>query len=171
MAREASGPPYRVAYTVTADGVIDASRLMMQRTFRWMTAAGWLVAAAGLLVTILGEPGPGIGLVAAGLFLAVVINLRSFRRWSLRRRGLSTLGTTVELTIGEDGVAMATAHSSGRIAWSGLTDVREDAKTVLFVRGRLALAWAPADAFGGTDRRLEILGFSRAQVASASPTT
>ena len=58
---------------------------------------------------------------------------------------------------GEGGVDFASPQATGRIAWAALTDVREDARTVVLLRDRILVAYAPVAAFGPPERRAEVV--------------
>jgi hypothetical protein len=164
-------PPYRIVFTVTEDAAIDASRFAGARMWRLMAVAALLIVACGLIATFLDEPAAGVGLLAAGALLALTSVWRAPTRWLLRRRSRSAFGTRLELSIGDTGLDVTSAHASGHRDWTGLTEVREGRKSVLFMRDRLAVAYAPLEAFGTPARRHQILAYARAKMASGRAVT
>ena len=67
-------------------------------------------------------------------------------------------------------VAKPQARSSKRDPWTSLTEVRANTRTVLFVRDRLLLAYAPAESFVTSTERDAVVAFSRMKIVAARAT-
>ena len=162
-----SGPSHRVSYTVTVDGLVDAARLAHSGTRNKILLLAAAAAVIGLVFLVLSPTGSGLLLVFFGVAMTVLIVLRAPERWFVARRAGSVVGTPVRLVVDDAGIEAATPSATGRLAWSGLTEVRADDRAVVFLGGRVLASWAPADAFGPPERREEIVAFARARIAAA----
>ncbi len=164
---DGGGPPYRVAYPITADAAIDAARLVMAPLRRRMTIVALVALALGVVLCLAGDWTFGPAVAMFGLLALGMTVLRGPERWLINRRGRSVIGGTSQLVLGKDGVDFASPQASGRILWSALTAVREDARTVVLLRDRILVGYAPAAAFGTPERRAEIVAYTRAQIEAA----
>jgi hypothetical protein len=160
-------PSYRVDYVISADAFIDASRLAQapMRTRLLLLCA--VVAVAGLVMLVLAPTGPGLMLVLFAVILTLLTVARAPERWVVRRQAGDVIGGPVRLVIGPEGISVATPTAEGRIAWSALSEVREDDRTVIFLRGRFLASYAPAEAFGSPARRAEIVAFARRRIGAS----
>ena len=165
------GPPYRVVYPITADAAIDAARLVMAPLRRTMLAISLAALGGGVLLTVAGDGRLGPGLALFGVLTIALTVFRGPERMVVNRRAGSLVGGSAELVFGEAGLDVVSPQATGRIAWSALTEVREDARCVVALRDRTLVSWAPVAAFGSAERRAEIVAFARAQIASASART
>jgi hypothetical protein len=68
---------------------------------------------------------------------------------------------------GQDGVEFASPQASGRILWSAMTAVREDARTVDLLRDRILVGDAPTAAFGPPERPAGIVACPGAMIEGA----
>lgn len=159
-------PPYLVAYTVTIDGLVDAVRLAQSGTRNRILLLAAAAAIIGLVLLVLSPSGSGLLLVLFGTVMTLLLVSRAPERWFVARRAGSVVGTPVRLVIGVDGIEAATPSATGRLAWSGLTEVRADDRAVVFLGGRLLASWAPADALGSPVHREEIVAFAQARIAA-----
>lgn len=160
------GPPYRISYTVSVDGLVDAARLAHSGTRNRILLLAAAAAVVGLVFLVVSPTGSGLLLVFFGVVMTLLLVLRAPERWYVGRRAGSVVGTPVRLVIDVDGVEATTPAASGRIAWSGLTHVRADERSVVLLGGRVLASWAPADALGSPERREEIVAFARARIAT-----
>jgi hypothetical protein len=158
-------PSYRVNYVISADAFIDASRLAQAPMRARILLLCAVVAVAGLVVLVLVPGGPGLALVLFAVILTALTVARAPERWVVGRRAGDVIGGSVSMVIGADGISVATSMAEARIAWSALSEIREDEKTVVFLRGRLLASYAPAAAFGSPERRAEIVAFARRRMA------
>jgi hypothetical protein len=165
---DGAGPPFRVDYPITADAAIDAARLAMAPLRRRMTFLSLAALACGAGLVLLGDWTFGPALVMFGLLTLALTVIRGPERWLINRRGRSVIGGTSELVFGQDGVDFASPAATGRIVWAAMTDVREDARTVILLRDRILVGYAPVAAFGPPERRAEIVAYIRARLEAAT---
>lgn len=163
------GPPYRVVYPITADAAIDAARLVMAPLRRRMMVIAVAALAGGVVLTVAGDGRIGPGIALFGLLAIALTVLRGPERMLVNRRGGSLLRGHAELVFGEAGVDFASPQAAGRVAWSALTGVVEDARSVVLLRDRALVGYAPTAAFGPPERRAEVVAYIRAQIAAARP--
>ncbi len=135
---------------------------------RRMTFLSLVALAAGAVLVLVGDWTFGPALVMFGLLTLALTVIRGPERWLINRRGRSVIGGTSELVFGEDGVDFASPQATGRIAWAAMTDVREDARTVVLLRDRILVAYAPVAAFGPPERRAEVVAYIRARLEAAA---
>jgi hypothetical protein len=162
-----AGPPYRVVHPITADAAIDAARLVMAPLRRRMALISLAALAAGIALTVAGDGRFGPGIALFGILTLGLTVLRGPERWLVNRRAQGIVGGFSELVLGDDGVAFASPQAAGRIPWSAITQVREDARSVVLLRDRVLVVFAPAAAFGPPERRAEIVAYARAKIAAA----
>jgi type IV secretory pathway TrbD component len=160
-------PPFRISYTVSVDGLVDAARLAHSGTRNKILLLAAAAAVVGLVFLVLSPTGSGLLLVFFGVVMTLLIVLRAPERRFVARRAGPVVGTPVRLVVDVDGIEATTPAASGRLAWSGLTDVRADDRSLVFLGGRVLASWAPADAFGSPERREEIVAFARARISAA----
>jgi type IV secretory pathway TrbD component len=160
-------PPYNVAYTVSVEGLVDAARLAHSGTRNRILLLAAAAAVVGLVFLVLAPTGSGLLLVFFGVAMTLLLVLRAPERWYVGRRAGSVVGTPVRLVVDDAGIEATTPAATGRLAWSGLTEVQADDRAVVFLGGRVLASWAPADAFGPPERREEIVAFARARIAAA----
>ena len=170
-----SNARYRLQYEMRADAMIDAVHLHQSGIYRLVTFAVALMLLSALILAAMASAFADLrwlllvaGLLAAwGTLTLVVARGRRLLRWGVRRNARSVLGGTVELMLGDDGITTTARYSSGFVPWSQLTGVREDERTVLFVRDRVLLGYAPSTAFASAEHRAAVLRFAREQIERA----
>lgn len=159
---------YELSFEMTAEGILEASKLLQRRQYLLVGAAGVAELAASVLMFVFGSDPVLASLVGLfGLLSLAFTQMPAILRWRIRRLARSVLGTTAKVEIDSTGFTFSNEQSSGHVEWSGLTAVRESDKIVLVMRDRLPYAWLPASAFGSPERRDEIVSFMRAQIAAA----
>jgi hypothetical protein len=161
------GPPYRVSYPVTADAAIDAARLAMAPLRRRMTFVSLGALVFGVVLCLAGDWTFGPAIVMFGLLTLALTILRGPERWLVNRRGRSLLGGSAELVFRDEGVDFATPQASGRVAWSALTEARDDERSVILLRDRILVGYAPVVSFGPPERRAEIVDYIRERITTA----
>jgi hypothetical protein len=163
-----SGTPlYVISFTITSTTALDAARLFSARFFARYVAVLLVVLVAGLAIAALGNPEVGVWLSLLSLFLLATARLPPLERWMLGFQMRSVIGGESELFISEEGLHYRNPIVSGDIAWSALTEVRENEKTVVFMRDRLLAAYAPSSAFATPAQREEAVAFARSKIATA----
>ncbi len=163
-----AGPPYHVVYPITADAAIDAARLVMAPLRRRMTVLAVAALAGGIVLTVAGDGRFGPGLALFGILALALTVFRGPERMLVSRRAGSLVGGSAELVFGEAGLDVVSPQAAGRVAWSALTDVREDARCVVLLRDRMLVSYAPVGAFGSPERRAEAVAYARAHIAAAA---
>jgi hypothetical protein len=164
------GPRYRIHYIVTGETATDAAKLAYRSLYRWIRLGGAAVIVTSALLFIGGLTVFAVIL----LFLSVaslLIATDPVQRWFTRREGRSIFGSTLELEIDDDGLHASGITGSGVVPWSGMTEVRQDARTVLFMRDRIPIGYIPSAAFESPAQRAEIVEFALGRVASAQERT
>jgi hypothetical protein len=163
-----SAPAYVIRYTQSFNAAIEAGRLLQARFLRWyyvVFGAGLLV---GALIALTNLP-IGIGIMFFCAMMLLTTQLAVMDRLFGRRQARSVLDQTIELTLGDDGISWDGPTGTAHFPWIAITDVRANARTVIFVRDRLLLAYAPASAFASAGERAAAIVYSRRQIADAEP--
>ena len=161
-------PRYEIEFEMTADGIAEASKLFQRRQYLLIGAAGvFELAIALVLIAVGAELLIALMVGVVGLFSLALTQTPAILQWRIRRMARSILGTSAKAEVDSAGFTFTNEQSSGRVEWSGLTEVRENDRVVLLMRDRLPYAWIPVSAFGSPDRRDEIVGFMRTRIAAA----
>lgn len=172
-------PRYAVTFEISPEVMSDASRLFLARMYRLWAVACLLIAGSGVVVVIAGATFNntealvfvGWALVAWGILLLGVSQLRALDRWFLRRQLGAMVGQPAELTLSDHALTFTTPVAESTIRWDQVTGVMEYDRIVVFHRDRILLAYAPASAFEAPRQREEIIAFARAQIATATSQT
>lgn len=159
-------PVFVVQYTITAGASVDAMRLAQARLFRVHAIGDSFVIATGLIGFATGYSWAFVFTVA-GVLLLIESRTSFLQRWIVARRGRSVIGQVGEMTIGHDGIAFRMPHAQGLIAWSALTGVLADRRSVAFVRDRMLSAYIPSTAFASRAEQDELVVYSRSRIAAA----
>lgn len=159
-------PAYVIRYIQTFDEAIEAGRFFHARLLRWYYAvlgAGLLV---GVLIALTNLP-LGLPIVFACGTLILMMRFAVAERLTGRRQARSVLDRPFELALGDVGISCNGPMGTGQIPWTAITEVRANARMVLFVRDRLLVAYAPASAFALAEARAGVIAYSRRQIANA----
>ena len=162
-----STPPWVVRFTITPTAAIDAARLFSARFLSRYVAVLIVVLVVGLAIAAFGNPRVGVSLSLVSLFLLATARLPPLERWMIGLQMRSLIGGESELVIGEDGLQYRNPMASGDIGWSALTEIRENEKTVVFMRDRLLASYTPSSAFASPAQRAEAVAFARTKIAAA----
>ena len=158
-------PPFVVQNTITAGASVDAMRLVQARLFRVHAIGDAFIIVAGLVGVATGYSG-AFAFIVAGVLLLIESRTSFLQRWFVARRGRSVIGQFGEMTIGHDGVAFRMPNAQGLIAWSALTGVLVDRRSVAFVRDRILSAYIPSTAFASRAEEDELVKYSRGRIAA-----
>jgi hypothetical protein len=162
-------PKFVLRYVMTADELVAANRLFNRRIYRLQIAGGVVLLVAGVAASLVsGDPATGFGLVVGGALITFLATVDAPTRWLTRRRARSILGSTIELRLGKYGLAYLSELTSGETPWSALSEIRDDGKTILFLRDRILVAFAPASAFASNEQRQEVIAYARRQIAEGA---
>jgi hypothetical protein len=158
---------YALAYLQSFETALEAGRFFQARTLRWTYALSIVGVLAG---AVLATQDLSIGLALA-MFCALMLVLNRFAlmdRWFGRRRARSVLGRRVELILSDDGIDWTGPQATSHVPWGSITEVRSNARTVLFVRDRLLLAYAPSAAFASAHEQADVVAYAQRQIKAAS---
>jgi hypothetical protein len=163
--QQPDAPRYVIRFKQSFDSALEAGRFFQARVYRLV----YIGFGAGLAlggVMFLFNPTAGIFIVAfSGLFL-IVTRLDLLDRLIGRRRARSVLDQPIQLSLGEQGILWEGPLATSNIPWTSLTEVRSNERTVLFVRDRLLVAYAPAASFATAEEQAEVVAFSRERIAA-----
>jgi YcxB-like protein len=167
-------PPISVQYTMTADDLVDGQRLAQRPFRRFEAAVGAVLGISGLGLILSGSPGLGGGLILLGsVDLAILAAGRPLERFWMRRRASPLIGSECEVSLTDDGVLFRHGGTNGHIAWSDLTRIAEDPRTLAFASGGVLRLGIPKRAFR-SDADLDAFrreAIGRMAAAQASPGT
>lgn len=169
-------PRYAVTFEMTPEVISEAARLSQAKMYRVWAAACLLIAASGVVVVIAGANFTNAGglvvvgwaLVAWGVLLLAVSQLRALDRWFLRRQLGAVVGQRAEMTLSDHALTFVTPVAESTIRWDQVTSVVQSDRIVVFQRDRILLAYAPASAFEAPHQREEMIAFARARIATAT---
>jgi hypothetical protein len=172
MQDQAAGPPraaaprYVIRYTQSFDTAIDAGKFVQARFLH----AYYLVFGIGLVVgafVLFVDLFFGIFILMFSALMLITTRLAVLDRLIGQRRARSVLDQPIELDIGDDGIVWHGPQGTSHFPWSSLTEVRSNEGTVIFVRDRLLIAYAPAASFSGAAEQAEVVAYSRDRIAAA----
>lgn len=163
-AADGDEPPFRIAYQLTADAAMDATRLVTGDMRRRMTYVALGAVAAGVVITLLGEWVFGPMVAIFGLMTYAMWTMRAPERWLLSRRFRGMLDGPSVIEIGEGGLDLSNPRGNGQVPWWAVHDIRANERTVVFLRQEGIVAFAPAEAFGSPARLERIVAFAKARV-------
>jgi hypothetical protein len=166
QAANASPPAYVIRFVQSLDEAIEAGRFFQVRFWRWLFASSGAGLLIGALIAV-GNLPVGLPIVFACGMLILTIRLAIPERLVGRWRARSVLDRPFELSLGDEGIAWNGPTGTGHIPWTAITEVRANARTVLFVRDRLLVAYVPASAFSLAEERAGVIAYSRRQIANA----
>ncbi len=160
---------FSVHFVLLADDAIDAVVLMRSRVRDLITILFGLGLALGVFLTLVGNPSPGLGLAFAAAAVLLLIRTRVLTRWLTERQARSVLGLRQQIVITETGLQYESPLAKGEIPWAALTEVRENERTVAFVRDRMVVSYIPTSAFTSPAVREQIVRYARARIAASQP--
>ena len=159
-------PAYVIRYKQTFDTGLEAGRFFQTGLYRRV----YLASGAGLLVGgLLMSQNLSLGLTVLlfSAFMLVTTRFAVMDRLFGRRQFKSVIGRTIVLTLGDDGILWEGPQATSHIPWSSITEVRANPRTVLFVRDKMLLAYAPTASFATPSERAAVIAYSQRQIASA----
>jgi hypothetical protein len=164
-----SAPPaYVIRYIQSFGAAVEAGRLLQARFLRWYYVVFGTGLVVGALIALTRLP-IGIGVIFFCAMMLLTTQFAVMDRLFGRRQVRSVLDRPIELTLGDDGIHWDGPTGTAHFPWAAITEVRANSRTVIFVRDRLLVAYAPADAFGSSDDRAGAIAYSRRQIADAVP--
>ncbi len=163
--------PLTIRYTMELDDLVDGSRLLQRSFRRFVTAIGVFVWMVGVVLVLTSPGWLGFALIGYGLLDLALIWLRPFERFFMRRRVARLVGSRCEVALTEGGLYFMQGGVTGQIAWSALTGIREDAKTLAVVSGGVARLGMPKRAFGSEASLAAFRDEIRARIETAEGAT
>jgi hypothetical protein len=143
----ASGPPFVLRFTTTAQASADAHALARPSLARFDLIVDGLALVLAVALFLAGYP-----LFALLVAAIAVVSLAGRRSHPLQRaiialRFKSLLGRTTTITIGEDGIRAEGELGTSFVPWSSIDTVHSTRRTVAFFRGPILVAYVPASSF------------------------
>jgi len=145
--RTESTDPRTVRWTTTLDDLVDGSHLTAATVRRVMAVAAVGAMAWGAISIATGDAGFGVFLIAYSVIAGAMIGYRPVERALIARRVKPLVDRPCEVTLTVDGLAIRQGGGAGTLAWSVITSVREDSRTLLLVSSRDGRFGIPKRAF------------------------
>ncbi len=155
-------------YEITPSAVTDAARLHQSTFLARYRLVMVLIAAVGIVLATVVDLSTGMTVFLFGLAMLAATWMQFLDRWLFRNRARGVVGGTSEYVVDDEGIHYTNPLGSGVFAWSALTDVRANDKTIAFGRDRVLVAYVPTTAFASPAERDSFLGFARARVGQAA---
>ncbi len=168
---------FTLRYEITAESVVDMRHAHRATVYRLTVLAFGFITLSAVALVLGGVLLKSPDLAWSGLFLlapaaALWLNVnRSIAVLIMRRKAAPLLGVTHEMAFDAHGITYRSAGTSSRVAWSFVTELREQFGTVLFLKGRVVAGWVPAYAFANAAQQEKILAFARERIAAARGNT
>lgn len=162
--------PRTLRFVTSVQAALDARGLLGARLKRIDVIVDVAALVLGLLAAAGGYP---LGLLiafGAAMFL-VGTRFQPLQRWLIARNSRSLLGRTIDISVETDGLRSTGELGTSFFPWSTLTAVRSDARTVIFMRDRVLLAYVPASSFSSPAHQAEIIRYARERIAGESQVT
>jgi hypothetical protein len=159
--------PTTADWVTTIDDVVDTSHLTARSLRRTLSAIGVAVAFAGVVAGLAGDAGLCVELLLFGPVVLVPLFFRPLERVVVGRGVADLVGRACEVEAVGDGLAFRQAGATGTLAWSALTGVVEDARTIALTSGRRVRFAIPKRAFDSPDHASAFAGLVRGRIAAA----
>jgi hypothetical protein len=144
----AAGPSVvRVAFNITPDDLVDASRAYNQNIQRNAVIVGGVIAVLGAVVWLLFENLIGPVLAVFGLLAVVSGKVRFVDKWLILRATAHRVGKRSEFRLDDAGIHFTEEGVSASYDWSMVTEIREDERAILILHGPQGIAGIPKRAF------------------------
>lgn len=155
---------FRITYRITPSAMVDAGRLYQSSLLARYRALMIVVIVVGMALGLAVNWTTGLPVAAVGVVLLGMTWMQFLDRWLLRSRGRGLVGGTTEFVVDEQGIHYTNPLSTGTLAWSALTQVRANERSIVFGRDRVIAAYIPTSAFASPSERGSFLAFVRARV-------
>jgi hypothetical protein len=162
-----AAPRYVIRYTQSFESALEAGKFLQARVYRTYYIVFGAGLAIGAFVSLI-NVSIGLFILVFSALMLITTRLDVLDRLFGRRRARSVLDQPIQLSLGQDGIVWEGPQATSHIPWSSLTEVRSNHRTVLFVRDRLLLAYAPAASFRSAVEQADVVAFSRERIAAAS---
>ncbi len=167
--------PLDVRYALTVDDLVDGQRLVQRRFRMFVALVGIVFAIAGVGIVVAGNIFlGGITIIYGVVDLAILQAGRPIERFGMRRRAARLIDSPSEVSLTGSAVHFRYGETTGEIAYSDLTGVREDAKTFGLASASALRLWIPKRAFGSEDtltafRQQVLASITAAKTGAAAP--
>jgi len=156
-----------LSFVVTLDNLMAAGRLYQGRIRALSAALEGVMMLSGVLLVFLGNS-TGLVIAFAGAAFFVIDRTSFLVRMQTKRQARSVLGTSRDCVISTTGLWYRTVTSTGEAAWSSMTEIRDNADTVLFLRDRILLYYIPASAFDSPEDKMQVVEDCRRRIELAA---
>jgi len=158
------GTEQTYTYVTTLDAALDARSLYRSRMASIDRVVDVVAVVVGAAFVVSGYPIGSILLIAGA---AALVFGRRLRRWILGRRGRSMFGHQTTVRVDPQAIHITNDLGASTIPWTSMTQVRSDARTVIFLRDRLLVFYMPAAAFGSAAEQTTFVDSARTRIAAA----
>jgi Bacterial PH domain len=156
-----------IRYTQSFDTALEAGKFLQARLIRTYYLVFGIGLVIGAFVSFI-NLFVGLFILIFSALMLITTRLAMLDRLVGRRRARSVLGEPIQLQIGDDGIDWQGPQGTSHVPWSSLTEVRSNERTVIFIRDRLLLAYAPVTSFATAAEEAEVVAYSRARIAAAN---
>lgn len=159
---------YTVRYEITPAAMTEAVRLNQATFLARYRIVMVALAIAGVVIAFTVNSPLGLTIAILGVLLLAMTWMGFLDRWLYGNRGEGVVGGTCEFLIDDRGIHYQNPVGSGTLAWSALSSVRANDKTVVFGRDRVMVAYMPTTAFTSSVERDAVLAFSRKSLSAST---
>ena len=163
----ATPPTTTLRYAMTLDDLVDGNRFVSRPIRRFGTLMGAVVGTAGVAVLITSPGWLGLAMIVYGLLDLALLWFRPLERLLLRRRVAQLVGNDCEVSVTEDALAFRQAGMTGEFAWSTLTGLREDSRTLAVVSGGVVRMGIPKRVFNSESEAVAFRQVLATKIADA----
>jgi len=154
---------FHLRFNVNADDAYDTN-LSARLFIRWFVVVAIAIAIAFILIAWLRGTLDVWTIGACVLLVLGSLLLAPLTRWFVRRQYRSLEGQQSSATIDEWGLHYESALGRQDVPWTGLTDVFEEGRVVLFQYDTLPVAYLPRSAFVTVNQEEDALAFARERI-------
>jgi hypothetical protein len=157
-----------VEYVITPAAVTDAIRLHQRRLLGRYRMAMLGVSIVGIAIAVASDVSFGISVAVFGFVLLAMTWMGFVDRWLAQARARRLIGGTCRYVLDEVGIHYEHPLGSGTLAWSAITTMSANDKSIVFARDRVMAAYIPTNAFASTADRDALLAFARQRLAAGT---
>jgi hypothetical protein len=154
---------FQLRFNVSADDAYDTN-LSARLFIRWFVVVAIVIALAFIGIAWL-RGTLDVWTIGASVLLVVgAVLLAPLTRWFVRRQYRSLEGQPSSATIDEWGLHYESPLGRQDVPWTGLTDVFEEGRVILFQYDTLPVAYLPRSAFVTVNQEEDALAFVRERI-------
>lgn len=155
---------YSVTYEIAPTTMTEAIRLHQAMFLARYRLGMVAIAITGVVVALFVDVSLGLTMAIFGLVLLAMTWMQFADRWLIGNRARGVVGGTCAYVVDDRGIHHQDPLGSGTLAWSALTKVSANDRTIVFSRERVMAAYLPTTAFASPAERESLLTFARARV-------